>query len=80
MLHLLSRKLNNSWSRVSVICMENRAPPVVTRVGQKLEHVLYLSMGNNFPRVATIDKQQLDIMSVSSMENQALPVNMRVKQ
>ena len=34
-------------------------------------------MGNHFPRVAMIDKQQLDIMFVSSMENQALPVNIR---
>ena len=38
------------------------------------------SMGNHFPRVAMIDKQQLDIMSVSSKENQALPVYMIVKQ
>ena len=33
MLHLLSWKLNNSWSIVSVSSMENRAqPPVVMRV------------------------------------------------
>ena len=38
MLHLLSSKLNNSWSIVSISAMENHAQPVVMRVEQQLGH------------------------------------------
>ena len=42
MLHLLSWKLNNSGSIVSISSMENRAqPPVVMRVEQQLWHGIW---------------------------------------
>ena len=38
------------------------------------------SMGNHFPPFAMIDKQQVDILSVRSMENHASAIVMRVEQ
>ena len=38
MLHLLSWKLNNSWSIVSVSSRENHAQPAVMIVEQQLGH------------------------------------------
>ena len=51
MLHLLSWKLNNSWSIVSVTSMENHAQTVVMVVEQQPGMVFVSSVGNYAPHV-----------------------------
>ena len=51
MLHLLSWKLNNSWSIVSVSSMENRAQPVVMKVEQQLWHGIWKFCGTTMHRL-----------------------------